>query len=48
MPSGDYPASPSADTDARQLDVNILKEIAKRELVDALNSVGRPATYLTH
>lgn len=43
MPSGDNPTS-GADVDA-QLDVNVLKEIAKKDLVDALNSVSLFVIY---
>lgn len=38
MPSGDVASSSSAGT---PLDVNVLKEIAKKDLIDALNSVSR-------
>lgn len=41
MPSGDPTSSSSADT---LLDVNVLKEIAKKDLIDALNSVSRKYT----
>ncbi|KJA28481.1 hypothetical protein HYPSUDRAFT_62119 [Hypholoma sublateritium FD-334 SS-4] len=44
MPSGDHPTS-GADVDV-QLDVNILKEIAKKDLIDALNSVNGAKTLV--